>query len=126
MAKHLIIFLVLLVGGCKEPHDLLLDNKSSFTLIVRNLDSGKSKQIIFEPDSKEYMSLNNWLQQNKNHWEKEPVKWLSPFEIYGNNYRLQFSKEAAVIKLEREDKYLMWRKKIDETLVNIFKEHKNT
>ena len=126
MAKHLIIFLVLLVGGCKEPHDLLLDNKSSFTLIVRNLDSGKSKQIIFEPDSKEYMSLNNWLQQNKNHWKKEPVKWLSPFEIYGNNYRLQFSKEAAVIKLEREDKYLMWRKKIDETLVNIFKEHKNT
>ena len=107
MAKYLILFLALLVSGCKEPHELFLDNKSSFTLIVRNLDSGERKEVIFQPGSNEYKSLNNWLQQNKNHWKKEPVKWLSPFEIYGNNYRLQFSKEAAVIKLEREGKYLM-------------------
>ena len=122
MAKYLII-LVFLISGCKGPHELSLDNEKPFTLIVRSIELGKSKKYVIAPDTKEYKALYSWLNENRKEWNKEPVKWLSPYELYGENYQLLFSKETAVIKIENNGKHTMWRKKIDQSLVNIFNEY---
>lgn len=125
MNRILLLTIFLTLGACNVEHELYLDNKP-LTLIVRNLEASSSKLYTIKPGSNEYIALNNWLNKNRSEWKQEPVKWLSPYEVYSDNYRIQFSSQSAVIKLKNNDKYTMWRKKIDKSLVDIFNGLKNT
>lgn len=112
--------------SCTEKHQLELDGQKPFSLIIRNIDENKSKEYVIQPDSKEYKLLNKWLKNNREGWNKGPYKWLSPFELYAENYRLQFSNKSAIIKVKQNNKNHMWRKKVDQSLVDIFKQYENT
>jgi hypothetical protein len=119
-----LLYLFFSLSACTGEHQLTLDGQKSFTLIVRDQDANKRKECLIQPESNEYKALANWLKSNQDGWEKGPFKWLSPFELYSENYRLQFSDKSALIKVKKNDKYHMWRRKVDSSLVDIFEQYK--
>ena len=122
------ILVVFPLSGCVETQNFNLDGTEPFTLVIRNFEKegnsvrGNPKEYLIKPESKEYKAFNAWLGNNREGWKKEPRKWLSPYDLYGKNYRLQFSKEAAYLRYELDGDYLHCYKNIDSSLVDIFNE----
>lgn len=124
--KHLIwtitLVLSLVMGSCQTDLDMkdIIDQNSSFTLIIRTVDKetglSKTETEEIEVNSVKWNKLIDFAKNNIDHWQSSPASYIGNIYVTQNDFRLIYTKGTTgtvITFMDKEGEPKQYIKKIE-------------